>query len=53
MGPAVAGVIGAKRPQYDIFGCTVNIAASMENTSRPDCIQVCFFTQAIITAKLT
>nr|AQT03385.1 adenylate cyclase [Perinereis aibuhitensis] len=40
MGPAVAGVIGAKQPQYDIFGSTVNIANTMENTCRPDYLQV-------------
>ncbi|XP_042563483.1 adenylate cyclase type 6-like isoform X2 [Clupea harengus] len=40
MGPVVAGVIGAKKPQYDIWGNTVNVASRMDSTGVPDRIQV-------------
>lgn len=40
VGPAVAGVIGAKKPHYDIWGNTVNVASRMDSTGVPDCIQV-------------
>lgn len=36
----VAGVIGARKPQYDIWGNTVNVASRMDSTGVPDRIQV-------------
>lgn len=43
MGPVVAGVIGARKPQYDIWGNTVNVASRMDSTGVPERIQVrCF-----------
>ena len=39
-GPVIAGVIGSQKPQYDIWGDTVNIASRMETTGVNDKIHV-------------
>ncbi|UYV66151.1 ADCY5, partial [Cordylochernes scorpioides] len=39
LGPVVAGVIGAKKPQYDIWGNAVNVASRMDSTGELDKIQ--------------
>ena len=39
-GPVVAGVIGAKKPQYDIWGKAVNLASRMDSTGIENKIQV-------------
>lgn len=40
MGPVVAGVIGARKPQYDIWGNSVNVASRMDSNGVLDQIQV-------------
>jgi len=39
-GPVVAGVVGAKKFAYDIWGDTVNIAARMEETCEPGRVNI-------------
>ncbi|KAK1161852.1 adenylate cyclase type 7 isoform X2 [Acipenser oxyrinchus oxyrinchus] len=39
-GPVIAGVIGARKPQYDIWGNTVNVSSRMESTGQLGKIQV-------------
>ena len=39
-GPVTAGVIGTMKPQYDIWGDTVNLASRMDTLGAPDQIQV-------------
>lgn len=39
-GPVVAGVIGARKPHYDIWSNTVNVASRMESTGLAGKIQV-------------
>lgn len=40
-GPVTAGVIGTKKFSYDIWGDAVNLAARLENKSRPGRILIC------------
>ncbi|XP_024134744.1 adenylate cyclase type 1 [Oryzias melastigma] len=49
VGPVVAGVIGARRPQYDIWGNTVNVASRMDSTGVQGKIQVTEDVHRLIT----
>ncbi|KAG8509063.1 Adenylate cyclase type 6 [Galemys pyrenaicus] len=51
MGPVVAGVIGARKPQYDIWGNTVNVSSRMDSTGVPDRIQVTTDLYQVLAAK--
>ncbi|XP_069157850.1 adenylate cyclase type 2 [Procambarus clarkii] len=47
-GPVIAGVVGAQKPQYDIWGNTVNVASRMDSTGLMGRIQVTEETAAIL-----
>ncbi|XP_045143184.1 adenylate cyclase type 6 isoform X2 [Echinops telfairi] len=51
MGPVVAGVIGARKPQYDIWGNTVNVSSRMDSTGVPDRIQVTTDLYQVLASK--
>ncbi|KAK7077867.1 Adenylate and Guanylate cyclase catalytic domain [Halocaridina rubra] len=40
VGPVIAGVVGAKKPMYDIWGNTVNVASRMDYTGEEGKIHV-------------
>ncbi|KAM5158259.1 adenylate cyclase type 2 [Mantella aurantiaca] len=49
-GPVIAGVIGAQKPQYDIWGNTVNVASRMDSTGILGKIQVTEETSNVLIA---
>ncbi|XP_035213083.1 adenylate cyclase type 2-like isoform X3 [Stegodyphus dumicola] len=51
VGPVMAGVVGTVKPQYDIWGDTVNVASRMDTTGIPGRIQVVQEVADLITAS--
>lgn len=51
IGRVVAGVIGARKPQYDIWGNVVNVASRMDSCGEMDKIQVTEELAAILNPK--
>ncbi|CAH0698740.1 unnamed protein product [Spodoptera exigua] len=50
-GPLVGGVIGARKPVYDIWGNTVNEASRMESTGEAGKIQVTAHTRELLKTE--
>jgi adenylate cyclase len=50
LGPVVAGVVGRRKYQFDVWGDTVNTAARMEQASAPDTVSVNADTWASLAA---
>ncbi|CAM1298160.1 ADCY7 (predicted) [Pycnogonum litorale] len=48
-GPVIAGVVGAQKPQYDIWGNTVNVASRMDSCGNVGKVQVTESTAKILT----
>jgi len=52
-GPVVAGVVGIKKFQYDIWGDTVNLAARMEQSGVPGKINISKHTYELVKDQFT
>jgi len=47
-GPVVAGIVGVKKFQYDIWGDTVNTASRMESSGEPGHVNISEATYALV-----
>lgn len=52
-GPVISGIVGTKKFAYDIWGDTVNIAARMESSGKPGCVNISGDTYEHIKDKFT
>lgn len=50
-GSLVSGVIGARKPVYDIWGNTVNVASRMDSTGKDGYIQAPAETAMLLKAR--
>ncbi|RWS28500.1 adenylate cyclase type 2-like protein [Leptotrombidium deliense] len=51
VGPVIAGVVGAAKPQYDIWGDTVNMASRMDSTGIAGRIHVTEAVKEVLTTS--
>lgn len=51
-GPVVAGVVGAKKFAYDVWGETVNLAARMEQSGEPGKVNITAATYALVQDRV-